>query len=283
MVAARDQLERFRGTQIEQRSAIDEVDWTYFDSGGDGPIHLLLPGGLGDGESCFSIFEPLAAVGRVVAPSILAVVQDASSVANGLASILERIGEGPFYVFGHFQGGYMAQVLVRAIPDRVASIALSGTCLPSDDHARKIERQLRLIGILPEFVLRAGAIAQLRRIASADLQTLAPDDRDFWMGYLTDGVRAPGFKMRAAASARLQLDYHRNSVFASDDMVRWIGRSLILTYGHDPIMRSEEVRALISQYPNATHQAFSELGHLDPFLHPETVVGLLVQLAQAYR
>jgi pimeloyl-ACP methyl ester carboxylesterase len=279
-VAAREQLERFRSTRVEQVLAVDGVEWGYFDSGGNGPIHLLLHGGLGDGESCFSIFEPLAATARIVAPSIPATVQTVTSVANGLTSILGRISDRRVHVFGHSQGGYVAQVLVRAIPDRVASITLSGTCLPSEDRARTIERQLRLVGALPELLLRAGAIAQLRRIASVDLKTLAREDRDFWMDYLTDGVRAPGLKPRVAASARLQLDYHRNAGFTSGDMAHWRGRSLILTGGLDPIMGPEEGSALIRQYPDATHQAFPEQGHLGAFLHPERVVGLLAQLAQ---
>jgi pimeloyl-ACP methyl ester carboxylesterase len=280
-VTALDQLARFRRTRIGQALQVDGVDWRYFDSGGDGPVHLLLHGGLGDGESCFSIFEPLTAAGRVVAPSIPDAVQTVSAVAKGLTSILERIGAAPVHVFGHSQGGYIAQVLVRAVPDRVASIALSATCLPSEDRARTIERQLRLVGVLPECLLRAGAIAQLRRIAAVDLETLAADDRAFWLGYLVDGVRTRGLKRRALASARLQLDYHRNAGFTPGDMARWRGRALIITCALDPIMTPDEGRALISQYPNAAHQAFPAQGHLGPFLHPEPVVGLLVQLAQA--
>jgi hypothetical protein len=72
--------------------------------------------------------------------------------------------------------------------------------------------------MLPEYALRAAVIIQLRRIASVDLKTLSPDDREFWRRYLIDGVRARGLKECATASARLQLDYHRNSGERLDDL-----------------------------------------------------------------
>jgi pimeloyl-ACP methyl ester carboxylesterase len=226
------------------------------------------------------MFEPLARAGRVVAPSIPADIQRTAAVARGLASLLERIGAGRVHVFGHSQGGYLAQVLVRAIPDSIASLALSATCLPSARRARTIERQLRLVGLLPEFLLRAGALAQLRRIASVDLEALSPDERAFWTTYLTDGVRAPGLKTRAVASAALQFDYHRNARFEAGDLAHWPGRTLVLTYGLDPIIEPQEGRALIDHYPGATHRAFPLEGHLGPSLHPDAVVDLLVRLAQ---
>jgi pimeloyl-ACP methyl ester carboxylesterase len=279
--AARDQLERFRRTRTARVLAVNGVDWPYFDSGGDGPIHLLLHGGLGDGESYFPMFEPLAATGRVVAPSIPEAVQGTTAAARGVASLLDAIGAPRVHVFGHSQGGYLAQVLVRAIPEKVASLALSATCLPSARRAETIANQLRLVGLTPGFLLRAGALAQLRRIASVDLKTLSPAEREFWMGYLTDGVRAPGLKSRAVASARLQLDYHRNARFDPGDLAHWQGRTLVLTYGLDPIIEPQEGRALIEHYPGASHRAFADEGHIGPFLHPDAVVGLLVRLAQA--
>jgi pimeloyl-ACP methyl ester carboxylesterase len=279
-LSARDQLERFRGTWIQQALPVDGVDWRYFDSGGEGPVYLLLQGGLGDGESCFPIFEPLAAAGRVVAPSIPTTVQTVSSVVRGLKAILERIGKQQVHVFGHSQGGYLAQVLVRAIPSRVASLALSATCLPSEERARTLERQLRFVGMLPEYALRAAVIIQLRRIASVDLKTLSPDDREFWRRYLTDGVRAQGLKERATASARLQLDFHKNSGFISGDLDRWKGRRLILTCELDAIMRPQEARALVGEYQDGVHQELLGQGHLGPFLRPEPIVSFLVQLAR---
>ena len=280
MISARDQLERFRKSRPAQVMNLNGVDWTYFDSGGEGALHFLLHGGLGDGESYFPIFEPLAARGRVVAPSIPMTLQSTSSVVQGLASMLAKIGTQHVHVFGHSQGGYLAQVLVRLIPETVASHALSATCLPSRSRARTIDGQLRLVGLGPEFLLRAGAAAQLRRVASIDLEAAPPDERKFWMRYLTEGLSAPGLRSRASASARLQLDYHRNSSFAAGDLAAWAGRSLILTYGRDPIIGPEEGRAMLSQYPWASHHLFPEQGHLGPFIHPDVVVGMLARLAQ---
>jgi len=66
------------------------------------------------------------------------------------------------HLFGHSQGSYLAQCLMRARSERVASVTLSATCVSSECNAVSIERRLRPLRHAPSAVVRFAASARMR-------------------------------------------------------------------------------------------------------------------------
>ena len=271
--ASEIRLGRFREGCPRQGRTIGGVAWSWFDSGGERPALMLLDGGLGDGEAYFPLFEPLAGRARVLALGAPPGVSRLSAAVEGLASVLDGLRIDRVHLFGHSQGGYLAQSLLRARPERVASLALSATCPPSARHARRIEGQIRLLRFVPDRLLRLAAAARIRRIAAADLARLPPDESRFWRDFLTAGLRGRDLRARFESTARLQLDYHRGRVFAREDLAAWPGRILVLTYGRDRLVDAKDAESLMAAYPSADHVDFPESGHL----------GLIVQAPEIAR
>jgi pimeloyl-ACP methyl ester carboxylesterase len=181
------------------------------------------------------------------------------------------------HLFGHSQGGYLAQCLPRARPQRIASVTLSATCLPHEKHARRIERQLRLLPLVPGLALRIAAAARIRRIAAPDVATLTPNERRFWLNYLIAGLGVPDLRPRAEATARLQFDYHRRAVFGREDLAAWPGRILIIMFGRGALIDAEDAADLMANYPTAEHVDFPDSGHLGLIIQASEIAQLLTR------
>ncbi len=273
-----EQLKEFRATRRVEMLAIGTSTWTWFDSHGSRPALLLLHGGLGDGESFFQLFSPLAMHFRVLSVSIPPALSSIRVTINGLADLLDHLQIDKISVYGHSQGGYLAQRLLSDKPSRVANLALSGTCLPSESHARTLERQLRIVQFLPDALLRAAAAAQFRRILRRDASELGTEERRFWLRYFVEGLQTNGLRSRILSSARLQLDYHRGPVPPAGVPQMWSGQILVVTFGHDSLISMDDAARLSERYPSARHVAFREQGHLGPIVKPRALAEVLATL-----
>jgi pimeloyl-ACP methyl ester carboxylesterase len=276
------ELKEFRATQRVETLAIGTSTWTWLDSHGSGPPILLLHGGLGDGESFFQLISPLAMHFRVLSVSIPASLSSVRATINDLTALLDHLQIDKISLYGHSQGGYLAQRMLSDKPSRVANLALSGTCLPSEDHARTLERQLRIVRLLPDTLLRLAAAAQFRRILRRDASELGNEERRFWLRYFVEGLKIDGLRSRVVSSARLQLDYHRGPVPSLPDPQTWSGQVLLVTFGHDSIIGMDDAARLSEHYPSARHVAFLEQGHLGPIVKPKALAESLETLIPEY-
>jgi len=277
MTAPKIMLERFRDVYRPQVLTVNAVNWRWFDSGGDRSALLMLEGGLGGGESYFQFFEPLAEHARVLTPTIPLQVSKVSEAVEGLLAIMDGLQIDRFHLFGHSQGGYLAQCLLRARPARIASATLSATCLPSERRARRIDRQLRLVRYLPSPLLRFAAAAQVLRIAATDLAGLTLEERLFWKAYLTEGVGIQEVRRQIESTAKLQIDYHRRARFKVSDLAEWAGQMIIVTFGRDQLIDGDDAVSLMSTYPTAIHVDFADSGHLGIISKAPAIVALLAK------
>ena len=106
----------------------------YFDNapvGGNAPTVMLLHSGAASSQQWRKLIQSLTPRYRVLAPDLIGhgntpLTQTTPSVDHEvalLAALADRIAE-PFHLIGHSYGGAVALELARAMPDRVASLAL---------------------------------------------------------------------------------------------------------------------------------------------------------------
>jgi 3-oxoadipate enol-lactonase len=152
------------------------------DTGGDGPLVLLLHGWVVSADlNWFQAYEPLAAAGyRVVAldhrghgrglrtytPFRLA------DCAADAAALVEHLGAGPAWAVGYSMGGPIAQLMARDHPATVRGLVLGATSGEWRSPRMRVTWSLmgltRLaLGLFPDSAWRAG----LRRLGLPDSAT----------------------------------------------------------------------------------------------------------------
>lgn len=100
--------------------------WGVIDTGGAGPVLLLLPGTLGRADVFFQQIEALAPRLRVIAVSHPASGGLGDWVGD-LVALMDRHGVGQAAVLGSSLGGYMAQALAGWHPERVSHLFAANT------------------------------------------------------------------------------------------------------------------------------------------------------------
>jgi pimeloyl-ACP methyl ester carboxylesterase len=126
------------------------------DTGGEGPVVLLLHGWLATADlNWFGAYDDLAAAGyRVLALDHRGHGRglrpmDAfrlSDCARDAAGLLTALGTGPALVVGYSMGGAVAQLLVRERPELVCGLVLSGTAQHWQD--KRSQRSFKALGAL---------------------------------------------------------------------------------------------------------------------------------------
>ena len=257
------QLEEFRRAHPPRRVDADGARWEYL-TGGAGPRTLLyLPGGTGQAEASFAYLTTMETGCRVLAvtyPQVTGMDQ----LLGGVLAVLEAERVTTAHVWGTSFGGMVAQMLVRRSPERVASLILANTAVPSPARARKAARQLRLLRALPEALVRPLVRAAFVR----QLGGLDAGERSFWSAYL-DETFMPDAKRATLALTTLGLEFYRQA-FTADDLAGWPGRVLILHAAGDELYR-EMAGPLRQLYPSASARTF-EGGHSASVAHADEYV-----------
>jgi pimeloyl-ACP methyl ester carboxylesterase len=236
--------------------------WYGFASNRPGPPVLLLSGGSADGESFYPLFNALADAARPIAPIMPAEIDTVDRAVAGLIALLDRFLIDRVHLFGHAQGGFLAQRLVRRVPARVASLTLASTLPPSPGQAAIAEANLNKIKGTPEFVLAWRNTAGLRRLVANDLKSLPADEQEFWLAYLLSEAQSKGMKAQAMSSARFRIDYHRGPRFTAADLGDWPAPVQIIRFGKDGRVQQKDVQEMSEIYPRARWIDMPDTGRL---------------------
>lgn len=114
---------------------------------------LLLPGLLGDASSLWQQVEDLGRDHDAVAVDYLDTPEIRPQL-DALLRILDQRGARRAVLVGQTLGGYLAQALAQAHPDRVDALVLVHAGLPDPALAKRIRRDLILPRLLPWPALR---------------------------------------------------------------------------------------------------------------------------------
>lgn len=264
-------LQIFRQNHPAHSLQIAGAHWQYFAGGSKGECIVLLHGAGGTGEMYYEYFSNLENAFLVLAPSLPPEVATLDAALRGLVAILDSRNLSACHVFGHSHGGYLAQELARRFPDRVRTLMLSGTALPGESHARKIERQLPLLRFFPSSILGIGIRYAIRRMMRSAGSSLSADRRQALSDQVDALVQGSALAQSMRSTSALQLEYHRQTLGPE----RWKGPVLLFETGGDPLISQQEFAALRQHYPQAEALRFEHADHFHVVASPFSYTGTI--------
>ncbi|HEX6760510.1 MAG TPA: alpha/beta fold hydrolase [Propionibacteriaceae bacterium] len=259
-----DRLKAFQRTYPYREIALDGVVWCYRMGGvQNASTVLLLPGATLVPDPFFIVIESLGGSYQVIAPAYPAVRSMAELVA-GVTAILDAEGIPTAHVVGSSFGGYLAQCLVRAHPERVKMLVLAQTGVR------------HFIGLAPLTILRwllqASPAPVVRWFMWRTWRVLLADlgpDRRFWTELLSTILRTELSKASLIAMMAAIADFTAHYRPTADRSGR---RVLVLQSEQDRAFaaQADEIRAA---YPNAVIRILRGAGHGALFTHTDQYVG----------
>lgn len=259
LIYARD---AFAARHPEDRFVRDGRDWGVIDTGGSGPVLLLIPGTLGRADIFFRQIEALAPRLRLIAVSHPA-GGALAAWAEDLAALLAERGVGRAAVLGSSLGGYLAQMLAATHPELVVHLFAANT-LPT---VRGLE------GRAPYSAdIWAAPIAELRAGFGRGLTAWAathPEQADIVALLMAEvGGRIPEPELRA------RLDVLKRAPELPDCPLP-PERVTVIDAADDPLIPPEWRRAVRARLnPGATF-GFVTGGHFPYLARPDLYTGLI--------
>ena len=275
LIAARD---AFAACLPEQRVVVNARDWGVIDTasgrpGDAGPVLLLLPGTLGRADIFWHQMADLAESGAESGAEVGAKVRILSVSYPGsggvadwigdLTALLDRLGIARVAVLGSSLGGYVAQALAAASPDRVSHLFAANTLASTDGIDQRPPYSLDLwredIG-----VLRGGFAAAMQAWGQAH-----PEQGDLVAFLLAESAsRIPDAEMRARLAALKEAP-------ALPPDPRPADQTTIIDAGDDPLLPAPIRQGVRARFPRSAVFHFATGGHFPYILRPALYSGLL--------
>jgi pimeloyl-ACP methyl ester carboxylesterase len=244
---------------------LGESDWHYIDTQDGEQVVFILAGATTIAEISFNTIEHLAEGNRVIAPDYPP-IDNLAQLFDGYITMLDRLGVDQLVVMGGSYGGWMAQSLVRLIPDRTDKVVLSAIGPPNPENSRQLAKMLWMFKLMPYSLLRALMNRSFSRLVSeGELQPV----QMLMMAQLKEIMHTRvGRKDILAALLRL-IDQTENYHFGSEDLADWPGKMLVLMGSDDPSTTPDKRDAMAVLYPQAEHVVFEGADHSISVTHKE--------------
>lgn len=237
-----------------------ETSGGYRAAGTRGALLVILPGLVGPADVVASLASELGVEWRVCA-----VTYPRVDSISALIQWLERLrldeGGGRAAVYGGSFGGLVAQAWLRACPEAVGDVVLSGTGPPEAARATKNRRAMAWMRRLPMPMWR-----RLLRVA-VFASTIRAEDRRHWRRFYGAAIADltwPDLESRY----RISIGVDEDGPPTTGALARWPGRMLILEGARDRVARRRVREALRETYPRASFHSFAEAGHAPALERP---------------
>jgi pimeloyl-ACP methyl ester carboxylesterase len=239
--------------------------WRFIDTG-EGQRTLFIPaGGTTVAEVSFMSIDHLSEGQRVISPDYPP-VDTLQELFEGYIALLDHLGIDHFSLMGGSYGGWMAQSMVRAYPERVEKMVLTAIGPPNPENSRRLARLLPVFRIMPMFALRGILNRSFGRLD--DSERSDPDQALMWAlvnEVLTYRIGRADF----VAAMRRLVDQTENYTFSPDDLQDWPGSILMLFGADDPATSLERRQAMEALYPQAESVVFEGGQHAIALSHQE--------------
>jgi len=259
----RSELKQFRQTHTLNVVYLKDKKWTYFVGGQGDKVILVLHGGGGPAESLFRYIMRFEDKYRVIAPTVPSSVNCVTEVVNATLEILNREAVPAVHIFGVSNGGMIAQCLVRQYPQKVLSLILFHSMLPSTDYAKVFGKRVRLLSILPLWITIALGQKWVIKQLQSEEANAKPGELAFWIAYFKELYRSELVtKEYLVSRARILTDYFQNYQFTPNDLINWNGRVFIIESENDQVVNEHERERLKNFYNQPKVHTFMGSGHL---------------------
>jgi 3-oxoadipate enol-lactonase len=238
-----------------------EATGGYRATGERGRLLVVLPGLVGPADAVASLAVALGPGWRVCAVTYPR-VDSIEALIDWLERLRAREGGGRASVYGGSFGGLVAQAWLRAHPEAIGDLVLSGVGPPEPARAAKNARAMRWMRRLPMPLWRAFLRLAVR------LSTARAADRDDWRRFYAQAIDAltwPDLESRY----RISIGVDEGGAPSADALAGWSGRLLVLEGGRDRVARRSAREALRTTYAGARVHTFTNAGHAAALEIPE--------------
>lgn len=259
------QFEAFRRDYVYSETSCEGRRWRYRVGGtSGGPPVLVLTGATTVPDPLFVIIADLGRRYRVIAPAYPAATH-VDELVDGVGAVLDAEHVTTAHVVGSSFGGYVAQCLVRAYPDRVDSLVLAQTGVRHFAGPGAITVLRWLLELAPARAVKAFTW----RTWKALLVDLG-DDEPFWTALLRDILdhQLTKPKLLAVMAAMADFTAHHRPLPGGTPAGLPV---LVLASEYDRAFarQAAEMRAV---YPDATFHTLAGAGHGAVFTHTRTYI-----------
>lgn len=251
-------LRDFRAAHLHQRLDFEDWSWRTIRAGHGERTLLLLPGAFVGVEMWLHLIAALENRYRMIAPELPSKSLSLAEMNAAFLKLLDSEGIQKAIVVGYSAGGGLAQAFAQAHPERVEALILSHCTPLSPDTARRVERLIRVVKLLPVPLIRA----MFRRRSKGYPST--SEWADFTRAFFAERIAALD-KARLIQFFESGMETARAFQF---DPQAWRGQTLLLTSKDDAatFKRLSEMRA---RYPAAQTHIFEQGGHHTLLLFPK--------------
>jgi pimeloyl-ACP methyl ester carboxylesterase len=226
-------------------------EWRWLDTGGDGPVTVLLPGSVGDGAMFVRTLLSLGQRMRLIAvtyPAISGPVQ----LADGLAAVANHLALPAHRVVSSSFSAYWAQFYALHHPSRVASLTLGNGFVDGSDLADNPMFDRQYVESVSPQALHAQWLERVRSAPAAPLQQLQEI-------MLAERQSPANLHSRFLGVVRSQ---------PCPALTLPAGAITVLDCDDDPLIPSSVRERLRRQYPDAQHLSLPTGGHYPHVLNP---------------
>lgn len=243
----------FRKQYPYQSLTIHDQEWRFIDTRAGDQVLVALAGGTSIAEVSYQSLAHFAQIYRVIAPDYPR-IGNIAELFEGLAALLDHLGINSFYLMGGSYGGWMAQSLVRAYPERVQKLVLTAIGPPNPENSRQLAKLLPWLRGMPTFVLKALINRAFSRLDVGQTEDY-PDLALLWA--LTKEMMEVRVKREDILNLMVLLvDQTDNYIFTPDDLKDWGGSILIVCGSEDPSTPLDKREAMQTLYPRAQMKVF---------------------------
>jgi maspardin len=262
--AARESLQTFRQTYPARQMEVNGLAWQYVVLGAGEQTILFLHGLAGSydiwWQQMVALQERYRSVSVTYAPA-----DSLGAMAEGLLAILAANQIEQVNVVGSSLGGYLAQYLLAAHPDRIERAVLANTFSPNEIIARTYRLPVALLPYTPEWLVMAVMRASYRRRiypSSGHSELVLAFLREISYGRMSKAdisgrYRAVTEPFTPASSAAQKIPL------------------LIIEADNDPLIPPQLRQQLRQTYPEAAVHTLSGAGHFPYLNRPEIYTKIL--------
>ena len=268
----RERLFTFRAAHSYRELSIDGTTWRYLACGQGDHALLFLPGAFLKADMWFNQILAFENEYRIIAPDAYALqgVFELDAICEALVRSLDAEQIDRATIIGLSAGGGVAQVLLQTHPERVERAVLShcGVLEHSSEAERSTRRTLRLVRLLPAFVIR-------RVLKKMTTGTIPPSSQwgAFHEAYMKEVL--PNIdRATVVRFLRSGLEARRRFRFDSHVLESWPGSILILS-SQDDALSTGSIEKLNARYPRAETRFLDEGGHHTVFFFPQAYTAAL--------
>jgi pimeloyl-ACP methyl ester carboxylesterase len=258
-----ERLLAFRRRYPYREVMLQGRNWRFIDTGQGERALFILAGGTTVAEVSFMTIDHLAQQQRVISPDYPP-VDTLAELFTGYIALLDHLGVSRFSLMGGSYGGWMAQSLVRAYPERVDKLVLTAIGPPNPENSRQLAWLLPLLRIMPMFLLRGLINRTFGRLDSS--QRADPEQALLW-ALVNEVVTYRIGRADFLAAMRRLIDQTKNYTFSADDLADWPGSILMLFGDGDPASPPEKRQAMRALYPQAESITFKGGEHAIALSH----------------